>query len=159
MLQEKNQELHSKMGIKGECSIKLFGEDGKLKEERLIHNTVTELLDAQVADQLADVPTDGQIGFMGVGIGTGQTSADVGLDSATDNNALTSSTQGAGVADNDLVIIASWAAGEATAALTEAGIFLADNNTTMMTYASFAVINKGAADTLEITWTLTFGAS
>jgi len=147
------------MGIKGTCHIKLFGFDGELKEERVIHNTITELMDAQVADQLADVPTDGQIGFMAVGTGTGQGSGDVGLANQLDINALTSTTQGAGVVDNDLVYIGDWAAADGTGAITEAGIFLTSDNTSMMTVASFAVINKGAADTLEITWTVSFGAS
>jgi hypothetical protein len=44
-------------------------------------------------------------------------------------------------------------------AITEAGVFQANNNTTMMLYDDFDVINKGAADTLVITWTATFGAS
>ena len=44
-------------------------------------------------------------------------------------------------------------------AITEAGILHAANNTSLMAVSSFAAINKGAADTLKITWTLSFGAS
>ena len=159
MYQEIDQKLQSKMGLKGTCHIRLRGSDGKLKEERVIHNTITELFDAQVADQLADTPTDGQIGFMAVGTGTGQGSADVGLATQLDINALTSTIQDVVGEDNDLIYIGDWAATDGTGALTEAGIFLTSDNTSMMTVASFAVINKGAADTLEITWTITFGAS
>jgi len=145
------------MGIGGTCHVRLFGEDGELKEERIIHNIVCDAMDAQVADQLADVPTDGQIGFMGVGTGTGQGAGDGGLATPLNNQALTSTIQGAGGDDNDLIYIGDWAAGVGTGAITEAGIFLTDDNVTMMTVASFAVINKGAADTLEITWTVAFG--
>ncbi len=42
--------IHSKLGIKGKAHLRLFGPDGELKEERIIHNTLTELMDAQVAD-------------------------------------------------------------------------------------------------------------
>jgi len=158
MYQEKNQEFHSEMGIKGLFHATLFGPDGELKEERIIHNTVTELCDAHVADQMAD-STDTAIGFMSLGTGTGQTSASTGLATPLDQNALTSTTQGAGAADNDVVYVGTWAAGDGTGAITEAGIFQANNNTTMMFYANFDVINKGAADSLVITWTATFGAS
>ncbi len=34
-----------------------------------------------------------------------------------------------------------------------------NDNTKLMLYADFSVINKGASDTLVITWTATFGAS
>lgn len=168
-----DMKFKSRQGIKGTAHVQLFSawnDDGsrvrdargrfskRLKDERLIENTVTELMDAHVADQMSD-SGDAAIGFMGVGTGSGQGSADVGLDAAEDNNALDSTTQGAGGADNDVVYVCTWAAGDATAAITEAGILHADNNTSLMTYADFSVINKGAADSLVITWTVTFGAS
>ena len=158
MKQMKSMGFHSKQGIKGLCRLQLFGPDGELKEERIIENTVTELMDAHVADQMSD-SGDAAIGFMSVGTGTGQTSASTGLAIPLDQNALTSTTQGAGVADNDVVYVGTWAAGDGTGAITEAGVFLLGNNLTMMLYATFAVVNKLAADSLVITWTATFGAS
>lgn len=150
--------LKNRMGIAGVMHLRLFGPDGRLKESRDIENTVTELMDAQVADQMSDSP-GGAIGFMALGTGTGQGSADVGLATQLDINALTSVTQGTVGADNDSVYVGDWAAADGTGAITEAGIFLAENNTSMMVVASFDVVNKGAADTLQITWTLTYGAS
>ena len=152
-------ELKSGMGIKGVIHIELFGEDGVLKDERTIGNTITVGGDAHVADQMSD-SGDAAIGFMAVGTTSGgKSTASTGLEASNDRNALTSTTQGAGAADNDVIYIGDWAAGEATAALIEAGILLTDDNTSLMAYADFAAINKGAADTLKITWTLTFGAS
>jgi len=159
MLQEKDQGFESKIGIKGLFHAQLFSPEGDLKEERIVHNTVTELCDAHVADQLSDVPGEAAIGFMAVGTGTGQTSASVGLATSLERHALDSTTQGAGAADNDLVYVATWGAGTGTGAITEAGILTADNDTSLQYYADFAVINKGAADSLVITWTATFGAS
>ena len=158
MLQIKSQELHSQMGIKGKAHIQLFGPDGKLKEERIILNTVTELMDAQVADAMSD-QGDGTVDFMAVGTGTGQTSASTGLATSLDRNALDSTTQGAGAADNDVVYVCTWAAGDGTGAITEAGVMRDDDNNFLMLYADFSVVNKGAADSLVITWTATFGAS
>ena len=160
------------MGIKGLCHIQLwsaYNEDGsryrefgrfarKLKEDRLIHNTITELMDAHVADQMSD-QGEAAIGYMNVGTGSGQGAADTGLASELDRNALDSTTQGAGGDDNDVIYVCTWAAGDGTGAITEAGIMRADNNTTMMAYADFAVVNKAAGDSLVITWTVTYGAS
>jgi len=158
MRQVKDQGFHSEIGIKGLCNIQLFGPDGKLKEERIIHNTVTELMDAHVADCLSD-QGDGTIDYMAVGTGSGQTSASTGLAVSLDRNALTSTTQGAGAADNDVVYVGTWAAGDGTGAITEAGLMRDDDDTKLMLYADFAAVNKAAADTLVITWTATFGSS
>ena len=146
------------MGIKGKAHLQLFGPDGQLKEERIIYNTVTELMDAQVADQMSD-QGDAAIGFMAVGTGNGQTSASTGLATSLDRNALDSTTQGAGGADNDVVYVCTWAAADGTGAITEAGVMRDDDNNFLMLYADFSVVNKGAADSLVITWTATFGAS
>ena len=151
-------ELQSKMGIVGRMHLQLFGPDGKLKEERFHKNTVTELGDAHVADAMSD-QAEGALGYMAVGTGSGQTAASVGLATSLDRNALTSTTQGAGAADNDVVFVGDWAAGDGTGAITEAGILLGDNNTSLNYYADFAAVNKAAGDTLKITWTVTYGAS
>jgi len=158
MLQTKDQKLYSKMGIKGLCHLELFGPDGKLKEERVIYNTITELHDAHVADQLSD-QGEVAIGYMAVGTGSGQTSASTGLAATLDRNALTSTTQGAAGDDNDVIFVGTWAAGDGTGAITEAGIMRLDDDASLQTYADFDVVNKGAGDSLVITWTVTYGAS
>ena len=115
-------------------------------------------MDVQVADQMSD---QGQaaIGYMAVGTGTGQTSASTGLATSLDRNALDSTTQGGGGDDNDVIYVCTWAAGDGTGAITEAGVMRDDDNTKLMLYADFAAVNKLAADSLVITWTATFGAS
>lgn len=158
MTATKDQGFHSDLGVKGLAHIQLFGPDGKLKEERLIENTITELMDAHVADQMSD-RGEAAIGWMAVGTGSGQTSASTGLAVSLDRNALDSTTQEGGGDDNDVTYVASWAAGDGTGSITEAAIMRADNNTTMMTYADFGVVTKGSGDTLTITWTVTYGSS
>ena len=172
MNQASDMEFKSAMGLKGRAHIELrsaWNDDGsryrehgrfavRVKETRDIYNTITELMDAHVADQMSD---QGQaaIGYMSVGTGTGQTSASTGMATSLDRNALTSTTQGAAGDDNDVIYVGTWAAADGTGAITEAGIMQADDDASLMTYADFAVINKGAADSLVITWTVTFGAS
>ena len=53
-------------------------------------------------------------------------------------------------------MVGNWAAGDGTnAAITEAGVFNAASTGTMYSRATFTAINKGASDTLQITWTYT----
>ena len=87
-------------------------------------------------------------------VGTGTTAAAAGnttLVSETDRNALTSTT----VTNNAIAYVATWAAGDATAALTEAGIFNASSGGDMLCRTVFSVVNKGASDSMTITWTVT----
>ena len=149
---------HDNFGIKGKIKLVLKDKDDNIKQIIEMPNTITALMDAHVADQMSD-SGGAAIGFMGVGTGSGQGSASTGLATASANVALDSTTQGSAAADNDVVFVATFPAGTATAAITEAGIFQANNNTTLMAYDDFSVINKGASDSLVITWTLTFGAS
>jgi hypothetical protein len=70
--------------------------------------------------------------------------------------ALTSTTQVTTTVTGDAIqYVATFPAGSGTAALTEAGIFNAASVGTMMARTVFAVINKGALDTLTITWKIT----
>ncbi len=150
--------------MKGHIKIELFDEEGKLKQVVEKDNTFMAVGDAHVADALALTQGETAMGFMSVGTGsTAFTTASTTLNSEIDRNSLDASypEQVAGADDNDIVYKANWAAGDATDALTEAGIFnssVADQGT-MLAASTFSVINKGASDTLTITWTVTVGAS
>jgi len=136
--------------IKGELNIKLFDENGQLKDERKKVNTVKNAGLYGLLDQALATPTLAKVGWMAVG--TGSPAATL-LGTELDRNALTSKTRSNAV----LTMVADWAAGDATDALTEAGLFdvVTANTVNMWCSASFAAINKGANDTLSITWTLT----
>ena len=88
-------------------------------------------------------------------LGTGTTgSTDVTkttLVTEIDRNALTSTT----VLNNTIAYAATWAAGDGTGAITEAGIFDAATGGDMLARTVFSVVNKGAADSITITWTIT----
>ncbi len=129
--------------------LELRGADGQLKEERDVFNTVTTAGKAGAADQILASPSLSKPTHMAVGIGTGGTTT---LNSETDRNALTSKLRSGAV----VTMVGDWAAGDATAALTEAGVFDANSSGNMWMYATFSVVNKGASDTLSISWTLTF---
>jgi hypothetical protein len=155
-----NKNLTDRVARKGRLHIELFGPDGVKKEERNIDNLMVLLGEAHIADQLASAPDNSAMSHMAIGTGTtSPTSANTALEFQIDRNALTSRTQGAGGDDNDIIYVGDWAAADGTGAITEAGIFNSSASGVMLARATFAVINKGAVDTLKITWTVTIGAS
>ena len=141
--------------ITGWAKIELFGPDGRLKAVREITNLVVTVGLNHIADQMRD---QGEAAMSHVAIGTGTTAAAAGnttLVTELDRNALTSVT---GVT-NTVTYIADWAAGDGTGAITEAGIFNADTDGTLLSRIVFAVINKSANDALRITWEHTYSAA
>lgn len=137
--------------IEDNVEISLFGPNGEEKDHRSLHNTVTTAGKNGVIECLLAAPSSpGKPTHMAVG--TGSPAATL-LGTETDRNALTSKTRSGAV----LTMVGDWAAGDATGALTEAGVFdvVTANTVNMYLSASFSVVNKGAADTLSISWTLT----
>lgn len=140
--------------IKSNCVIKLFDKNGKLKDIRKTHNTVTTAGKNGIADQILASPTLPKIGWCELGTGTGGTTL-LNLYIAGSRNAFTSKTRNGAI----ITTVTDWAAGDGTGAITEAGLFdvVTENTVNMWCYQTFAVINKGADDTLQMTWTLTVG--
>jgi len=144
--------MKEKSTVKGKLTIVLKDKDGKVKQKVEKDNLITDNGHNMIADQLLGTPTLGVPTHMGVGTGTGQTAASNVLATALGaRQPLDSKTRTLKV----VTMVASWAAGESTGAITEAGVFDALTAGNMHNYNSFAAINKGAADTLEITWTIT----
>ena len=87
-------------------------------------------------------------------IGTGTATAVVAnttLQTELVRVALTSTT----VTANAIAYVATYAAGTGTGAITEAGMFDAASAGDMLCRTKFSVINKGADDSMTITWTVT----
>jgi hypothetical protein len=143
--------------LKGHMTCELFDGEGKLKAKREVHNTVTVLCHQMAADQLLASPAVAKPGWMEVGTGSGQDANDSTLATyiASSRTALDSKTRGANAI---ITMVCTFPAGTGTGAITEAGVFnvVTQNTTDLLLYASFAAVNKGAADSLVITWTLTF---
>jgi len=155
-----NKNLTDTVARKGKLHIELLGPNGELKETREIDNLMVDVGEAHIADQLASTPGEDAMSHMGIGTGTtAPTSANTALENEIDRNALTSRSQGAGGDDNDVIYVGDWAAGDGTGAITEAGILNSSAAGSLLARATFAAINKGASDTLAITWTVTLGSS
>lgn len=132
-------------------TITVIGEDGVVKDERT-YNTVTNNGKNGIADQILAAPTLGKPTHMAIGTGTNGTPASATqLTTELDRNALTSKTRSGAV----VTMVGDWAAGDGTGALTEAGVLTASSGGDLWLYTTFPVVNKGANDALQITWTLT----
>lgn len=152
--------MRAGLNIVGHGRVELRGVDGKIKELREFDNVFTDVGDAHVADQMASTPGESVMSDMSIGTdSTTLTAGDTQLGGELDRNTLTSFTQLADADDNKVQYIGDWAAGDGDGSLVEAGIFnshTADSGT-MLCAQTFSVITKGASDTLQITWTVTFG--
>lgn len=139
--------------MKGKLSIVLTGPDGEVKEQHEVDNLVVTVGKNFIASRMKDATATA---MSHMEVGTGTTAAAVGDTAlgaavASSRVALTSTT----VTTNSVAYVATFPAGTGTGALTEAGIFNASSSGTMLCRTVFSVINKGAADTLGITWTVT----
>lgn len=136
----------------GQLVITVRGEDGKVKDERKVDNLVVATGRAFIASRMANT-SPSAMSHMAVGSGvTTPILGDVELESQLGGRVvLTSST----TADNVTTYTATFAPGEGTGAVTEAGIFNASTSGVMLCRTAFDVVNKGANDTLAISWSVT----
>jgi len=97
----------------------------------------------------------GVMSHMEVGTGTTDPAAgDTALQSAV-SSSRTAFSSSASVSGAVVTYVTTFAAGTGTGALTEAGIFNASSGGTMLCRTEFSVVNKGASDSMTITWTVT----
>ena len=142
--------------LKGRVNLKLIGPDGAVKDERDVNNLVVTAGLNHIASRIKDATATAMTHYA---VGSGSTAAgasDTDLGSILGSRvSLTSTT----VTSNEVAYVADFGAGVATGAITEAGVFNASTSGTMMARVVFSTINKAAADTLQITHTITISAS
>lgn len=138
----------------GKVVFKLFDKDGNLKDERHIENLVVTTGLNHIAGRLANTGIPNQMSHMALGEGiTAPALADTGLGSQLGRVSLT--TAGGSPSGDTVTYAATFPAGTATGAVTEAGIFNNSTGGTMLCRTTFSVINKGASDALAVTWEVT----
>lgn len=143
--------LHDTIKMTGDLKIVLTDENGQIKHEQEVKNLVVTVGKNLIASRLKDT-TDAAMTHMAVGSGTtAAANGDTTLGTELGRVSLTSTT----VTNNNVAYVATFPAGTGTGAVTEAGLFNASSSGTMLCRTVFSVINKGAADTLGITWTVT----
>lgn len=142
--------LNDQPTARGALNIKLFDENGSLKAERDIDNLLVTTGLAWMAARFVGTPT--AMSHMAVGSGVvAPALANTTLGTELGRAVLTAQTS----ATNVSTFSSTFAAGVGTGAVTEAGIFNAAAAGTMLNRATFAVMNKGALDVMQINWTVT----
>lgn len=139
--------------LTGKLQIVLTDENGTVKEEREVDNLVVQAGLNFIASRMKDATAD-VMSHMSVGTtSTTPTLSDTALGSEVSGSrvALTNTV----VSGSNVTYTATFNPGVGTGALVEAGIFNAASSGTMLCRTTFAVINKNAADTLTISWTVT----
>ena len=143
--------IQDSIKMTGELRITVTNPEGNITQETVIPNLVVTAGKNLIASRLKDT-TDAAMTHMAIGTGTTAAAAgDTALGSEEGRVSLTSTT----VTNNAVAYVATFGAGTGTGAITEAGLFNASSSGTMLCRTVFSVINKGAADTLGITWTVT----
>ena len=137
----------------GNLKLVLTDEHGNIKQEEEVKNLVVTVgknfIASRMKDATATAMTHMEVGTSTQAAAVGDTALIAAV--ASSRVTLTPTT----VTTNSVAYVASFPAGTGTGALTEAGIFNASSAGTMLCRTVFSVINKGAADTLGITWTVT----
>lgn len=144
-----------KIRATGQVSFVLTDENGNVKQQDSKNLVVSPGLAFIVSRMIGTAAA--VMSHMAVGTGTTAASAaQTALVSESARVALTSSTAVTTTVANDSVqYVATFGPGVGTAAITEAGLFNAASAGAMLARTVFPVINKGALDTLSLTWKVT----
>ena len=140
--------LHENLKLTGKLSIAINEEVVKV-----VDNLVVTDGKEFVASRMEGT-TDAVMSHMAIGTGsTAAAAGDSALGSESARVALTSTT----VSANTVTYVATFSAGTpaSAAAITEAALFNASSTGTMLCRTVFDVVNKGTADSMTITWTVT----
>lgn len=143
------------VGLVGRVEVVLRDKDGSVKARKRFRNMIVTAGKNWFANYLGAGSPPAKMSH--IAIGTGTTTPAVG------NTALVTET-GTRVSVAHSYTGAKWkmvgtfgASNPTTAqAITESGVFNASSGGTMLCRQTFAAINKGTADSLEITWEITF---
>ena len=148
--------FNDNLKLSGQLNIVLRDKNGNVKEERTEKNLVVTSGLGYIASRMKDASATA---MTHMALGSGTTNA---LAAQTDlvtllgsREALDSTT----VTANAIAYVASFEAGDATGAVTEAGIFNAATSGTMLCRVKFDVVTKAADDTMTVTWTITVSAT
>lgn len=136
------------MKLSGKLTISL--NDEVVKE---VDNLVVSAGKDFVASRMKDT-TDAAMSDMAIGTGnTAAAAGDTALGSESARVTLTSTS----VSSNVITYAATFGAGtpSSAAAITEAGLFNASSGGTMLCRTVFDVVNKGASDSMTISWAVT----
>lgn len=150
--------INERLKLKGTVHLCVRSADGLVKEDRTIENLVVNAGLAYIISRMVGTAKPA-ISHMALGSGTtAAASAQTDLIAMLGAREALDSTTITGTNNEKVVYVASFEAGDATGAVTEAGLFNAATGGDMLCRTVFAVVNKAADDTMTVTWTITVSA-
>ena len=151
--------IQENLKLSGQLNIVLKDKAGNIKEERVEKNLVVNAGLAYIASRMTGT-SKAVMSHMALGSGTTAAAASqtdlvtlLGAREALDSSTITGSN------NQQVAYVSAFEAGDATGAVTEAGIFNAASSGDMLCRTVFSVVNKAADDTMSVTWTITLAAS
>ena len=143
--------LHSEIKATGQLSIIKTNEAGIITDKVFVPNLVVTVGKEFIASRIAS-NTDSVMTYMACGSSSAAPDiGDLALQNELGRTALTTTT----VTNNTVTYTATFAAGNATGAIQEAGLFNDATAGSMLARTTFNVINKDIADLITITWVIT----
>jgi hypothetical protein len=152
-----------KVWIVGKPHYKMYDKDGNLVwEYEPEHNQIQNGLEDACANAFKASGSLATFAYGDVGTGSGQgvtaTELAAALLGAGSRQAVTSCVVD-GTNGNQVNVIVSFGAGVGTGSIEECGLFKDNSAGGMLVYDDSISKSKGADDTLEITWKITFGTA
>ena len=147
--------MNDGLKLRGDVALVLRDKDGNVKDERVIENLIVDTGLNFICDRMKDDET----AMTHMALGSGSTAAAAGDTTLGSQLGSREDLDSSTVTNNQIVYVSSFEAGDATGAVTEAGIFNASSGGTMLCRTVFSVVNKAADDTLTVNWTITLTAS
>ena len=147
--------MNDGLKLRGDVALVLRDKDGNVKDERVIENLIVDTGLNFICDRMKNDET----AMTHMALGSGSTAAAAGDTTLGSQLGSREDLDSSTVTNNQIVYVASFEAGDATGAVTEAGIFNALSGGTMLCRTVFSVVNKAADDTLTVNWTITLTAS
>jgi hypothetical protein len=143
--------INDDFNLKGKVEVRLNNE-----VVRNIDNLVVTDGKEFVASSMIKTTSNSPAAMTHMGIGSGSTAAAAGNSALESQLGRVALTGGTGTVSGAVVTyVATFPAGTGTGAVTEAGILNASSSGDLLCRTVFSVVNKGASDSMTITWTVT----
>jgi hypothetical protein len=150
--------INDNLKLSGALSIVLTDKDGNVKDSREVKNLVVNAGLAYIISRMVGT-AKAVVSHMALGAGTSAAAASqTDLVSILGSREPLDSTTITGTNLEKVQYVATFEPGDATGAVTEAGLFNAASAGDMLCRTVFPVVNKAADDQMAITWTITLSA-
>lgn len=141
------------LSLAGEVTFVLKDKEGKIKDKRQVKNLITDAGFDFVCDVMGKAAQPADMSYTAIGTGT-TAATDTNTELETESTRKTNA-YGHTTGENTYYSTCTFGAGEGTGAITESGMLNHATTGSLLCRQTFSVINKGADDSLEVTWKIT----